>query len=344
MGQNTYFEIDGRRVRLRPKLTESREIDANGAFVRQTNRFTDGFGEHGPNPVEAGRYLLVWAKGCNWSNRASIVRELLGLDSIDVTIADMGRYEENLGWELVEFGKEGHPELGYRFLSEAYYAGDPDYTGRPTVPALIDKKTGKVANNDYHRLTNYLEVDFAPLQKDNAPDLYPEPLREEIDKLNDWLFDNVNNAFYRCNFAASLKAFSEAYEALFAGLEWMDKRLEDRRFLFGDYVTDSDVRLFTSLARFDYSYSRCIGPCKHRLVDYKNLWPYMRDLWQIPAFKHNTYFKDFAASKPQAEGYRVNTYYDLVLQEMDIEGLWSAPSGREKLSGDPANKFLQAGH
>ena len=94
-------------------------------------------------------------------------------------------------------------------------------------------------NNDYHRLTNYLEVDFKPFQKPDAPDLYPEELREEIDKLNWWLFENVNNAVYRAQFAQSLQAFSDAYETFFAGLDAMEERLEQQRFLFGDYVTDS---------------------------------------------------------------------------------------------------------
>ena len=181
-----------------------------------------------------------------------------------------------------------------------------------------------------------------PFHKKGAPDLYPEELREEIDKLNVWLFENVNNAVYRAQFAESLQAFKDGYETFFAGLEAMDKRLENQRFLFGDYITDSDIRLYTTLARFDYSYSRNIGPCVHRLVDYKNLWPYARDLYQIPAFRHNTYFKDFAASvdlNEADEEYWENTYYDIVAQETDWDTIWKTPTGRESLSKDPAHKF-----
>ena len=234
------------------------------------------------------------------------------------------------------------PVLGIHYISEAYLAANPDYTGRFTVPALVDIPSGKVVNNDYFNLTLYFETAWKPYHKEGAPDLYPEDLREEIDKLNVWLFENVNNAVYRAQFAESLQAFKDGYETFFAGLEAMDKRLENQRFLFGDYITDSDIRLYTTLARFDYSYSRNIGPCVHRLVDYKNLWPYARDLYQIPAFRHNTYFKDFAASEDLThapEDYWENVYYDIVVQETDWDTIWSQPTGREALSKDPAHKW-----
>ena len=341
MAEFDYEVVNGRKIRVRPVETVS-EVDENGYFVRQPNHFTEGFGE-GKNPVEAGRYRLVWAKLCHWSNRASIVRELLGLDeAISVNMVDHADHEKNLGWEFVYDKDNVDPVLDIQFLSEAYYKADDDYTGRTTVPALIDVKTGKVVNNDYHHLTNHFETAFKPFHKKGAPDLYPEELREEIDKLNVWLFENVNNAVYRAQFAESLQAFKDGYETFFAGLEAMDKRLENQRFLFGDYITDSDIRLYTTLARFDYSYSRNIGPCVHRLVDYKNLWPYARDLYQIPAFRHNTYFKDFAASEDLThapEDYWENVYYDIVVQETDWDTIWSQPTGREALSKDPAHKW-----
>lgn len=335
-----YTEINGRRVRIRPVETVS-EVDEYGNFHRQPNRFTEGFGE-GKNPVEKDRYILFWAKGCHWSNRAAIVRELLGLqDIIKVEIVDNQSWEKgkSFGWEFVNSPNHINPETGAQFLSELYYNTDSEYEGRATVPAFVDYKQKKVANNDYHKLTNYLEVDFKPFHKKNAPDLYPEELREKIDKLNWWLFENINNAVYRCQFAQSLQAFSDAYETLFAGLDAMDKHLENRRFLFGDYVTDSDIRLYVTLARFDVAYSHNIGPCKHRLVDYKNLWGYARDLYQIPAFYHNTYFKDFAESDVSEDGEINSTYYDIVIPNTDFDAVWKTPTGREILSSDPGHKF-----
>ena len=155
------------------------------------------------------------------------------------------------------------------------------------------------------------------------------------------MFENVNNAVYRAQFAQSLQAFSDAYETFFAGLDAMEARLEQQRFLFGDYVTDSDIRLYVTLARFDVAYSRNIGPCKKRLVDYRNLWGYARDLYQIPAFYHNTYFKDFAASVDLSKAdpdYWESTYYDIVIPDTDFDAIWKTPAGREHLSKDPANK------
>ena len=338
-----YLTVNGRQIRVRPTETVS-EIDEYGNFHRQPNHFTKGFGK-GENPVEKDRYILFWAKGCHWSNRASIARELLGLqDAVKVEIVDWDdeAYEKPLGWEFVNSPNHINQETGAQFLSEIYYNTDPDYQGRATVPAFVDYKEKKVANNDYHRLTNYLEVDFKPFHKKDAPDLYPEELRDEIDKLNFWLFENVNNAVYRAQFAQSLQAFSDAYETFFAGLDAMEKRLENNRFLFGDYVTDSDIRLYVTLARYDVAYSRNIGPCKKRLVDYKNLWGYARDLYQIPAFYHNTYFKDFAATRDLSladDDYWESTYYDIVIPATDFDAVWKTPTGREALSKDPANKF-----
>lgn len=164
MAEFDYEVVNGRKIRVRPQEVVS-EIDENGYFVRQPNHFTEGFGE-GKNPVEKGRYHLVWAKLCHWSNRASIVRELLGLeDAISVNMVDHAKHEKNLGWEFVYDKDHIDPVLGIQFLSEAYYKADDDYTGRTTVPALIDTKTGKVVNNDYTWLTNYFEVDFKPFHK-----------------------------------------------------------------------------------------------------------------------------------------------------------------------------------
>ena len=141
MAEFDYEVVNGRKIRVRPVETVS-EVDENGYFVRQPNHFTEGFGE-GKNLVEAGRYRLVWAKLCHWSNRASIVRELLGLDeAISVNMVDHAEHEKNLGWEFVYDKDNVDPVLDIQFLSEAYYKADDDYTGRTTVPALIDLKTG----------------------------------------------------------------------------------------------------------------------------------------------------------------------------------------------------------
>jgi putative glutathione S-transferase len=325
----------------RPKETEN-EIDSRGAFVRQKNRFDQAFGP-GPGELkaEAGRYRLIWAKGCNWSNRSAIVRELLGIDAVGVNLVGRIPREADYGWEFVYDPDHRDPVLGVQFLSELYANADPSYKGRSTVPALVDVASKKVVNNDYHRLTNYLETAFAPFHRPGAPDLYPEPLRSEIDRLNAWLFHNVNNGVYKAMFAQSLVAYQEAFDGFFRGLDILDDRLSRQRFLFGDYVTDSDVRLYVTLVRFDISYYRNFGPIRRRVVDYVNLWPYVRDLWQVPAFRNNTYFKELS----RGSGDKSSIFVDFntrFAEQIDFEGIWSEPSRREILSLDGENRFRSA--
>lgn len=338
MAEQEYEIVDGKKIRVRPTEAAS-EIDENGYFIRQPNYFTVGFGE-GRNPLEKGRYRLIWAKGCQWSNRAAIVRELLGLDEIvTVNLVDHGKHEKSLGWEFVFDENATDPVLGIRFLSEAYYRTEEDYPGRPTVPALIDVKTGMVVNNDYHWLTNHFEKDFKAFHREGAPDLYPEELREEIDRLNVWLFENVNNGPYRASFAQSKEAYWDAYHSFYAAMDILEKRLENQRFLFGDYVTDSDVRLYVTLARLDSRYSTQLGHTKHRLVDYKNLWPYARDLYQIPAFCNNTYLRDIVHRDGHSADVGQRSFLARFADTIDFEVYWNAPHDRARLSKDPANKF-----
>ena len=329
-----------RGVLPRPKETVS-EIDERGAFVRQPNRFVTPFGDgEGELKAESGRYHLFWAKGCHWSNRASITRELLGLeDVISISIVDRTGKSNVYGWGFTDQPGRTDAATGLKFLSEAYRNADPDFRGRATVPALVDKQTLKVVNNDYHRLTNYLEVNFRPFQAPDAPDLYPKALRTEIDRLNDWLFPNINNAHYRMAFCQSLVAYDEAYDDFFSAMQKLDERLESRRFLFGDYVTDADIRFFVTLTRWDSYYYKNLGPQKKRMTEYKNIWAYARDLYVIPAFRNNTYFKDF--SKVPATGNAFKSYNERFAGQIDYEGLWSAPQDRKNLSRDPEEKFLR---
>lgn len=325
--------------RPRPKEIEN-EIDERGAFIRQPNHFTTLFGEaEGELKAERGRYRLFWAKGCHWSNRASIVRELLGLeDGIGINLVGHSKENSAYGWEFVYNEDRKDPVLKAQFLSEFYYNADPDYIGRCTVPALVDITTKKVVNNDYHRLTNYFETAFRPFQAVDAPDLYPVELRSEIDAYNDWLFPNVNNATYRMMFAQSITAYEEAFDDFYRALDQIEERLSASRFLLGDYVTDSDVRLFVTLARFDTHYYRNLGPIKRRVVDYENIWGYLRDLYVIPAFRNNTYFRDIAASRSDNKSL-FQDFNSRFVDQIDYEGIWSAPQNRKQLSKTPEEKF-----
>lgn len=347
MANYDYEIVNGRKIRVRPKETVS-EIDKNGYFRRQPNHFTTPFGD-GENDLKAEgnkRYRLVWAKLCHWSNRAAIVRELEGLeDQISVNMVEHAPHEKNLGWEYVYNENNIDPVLGDQFLSEAYYRADDDYQGRTTVPALIDTTTGKVVNNDYNWLTTYFEVNFRPWHKKGAPELYPVELREEIDKMNLWLFDNINNAVYRSSFSRSNEGHFAGVNTFYAAMDRLEKRLETNRFLFGDYVTDSDIRLYVTLARLDIRYTAQLGETKHPLYTYKNLWGYAKELWEIPAFKNNTFFADFAVPPADAkgriegekDGFRASTHYDLALPKIDWDAQWKVSTERAYLSSDPTH-------
>ena len=223
----------------RPNETIS-EIDETGAFIRQPNAFIQPFGDKEGNlKAEADRYAIYWAVGCNWSNRPVIVRDLLGLQNViqDQLVTRSGQTNV-YGHGFGDKPEHRDPITGAYFLSEFYKRAKPDFTGRATTPTLVDIVEKKAVNNDYHRLTNYLEVQFRPFQPADAPDLYPKKFRKEIDEFNDWLFPHINNGHYRMAFCQSPEAYDEAYEDFYDSLEKLDKRLETNRFLFGDYITD----------------------------------------------------------------------------------------------------------
>lgn len=330
-----------RGINKRPQEIKE-EIDERGAFVRQPNHFSKPFGD-GEDELKAasGKYRLFWAKGCHWSNRtAAIVRELLGLqEAISINIVSHTGKSNQYGWGFPEEKDYEDPVLGIKFLSEVYKNADLTYHGRSTVPALVDIETKQVVNNNYHRLTNYFEVAFRPWQDKNAPDLYPKELRKDIDDLNDWLFPNINNAHYRMAFCQSLEAYQEAFDDFYKALDLLEERLSKQRFLFGDYVTDSDVRFFVTLARFDTYYYKNLGPIKKRIVDYENIWGYARDLYEIPAFQNNTYFRDF--TKASGKDRLFASFNARFADVIDYKEFWSTPQDRKRLSKTPEEKFLR---
>ncbi|MBQ8118246.1 MAG: glutathione S-transferase C-terminal domain-containing protein [Lachnospiraceae bacterium] len=318
----------------------SGEIQNSGKFERQPNRFVTPFGEkEGELPVEKGRYRLLWAPVCPWANRSIIVRELLGLeDAISVGTLDPIRPDvpwSDWAFTLDEDGRD--PVLGIRLLSEAYKKADPDYQGRYTVPAVVDLQTGAVVNNDYFNLTIYWETAWEKFHKPNAPVLYPEALREEIDKLNAFIFHDVNNGVYKAGFATSQEAYSEAYRLVFDAFDVLEERLAGQRFLFGDYITESDVRLYVTLARFDVAYFNGFRVNKKMLKDYPNLWGYARDLYAEHAFGGNT---DFEAIKKHYHLCCLKTNPFNILPLGPDVSIWREATDRAKLSRDPEHKFL----
>jgi len=291
------------------------EPPIEGAFKRKPNYFNTPFGfAQGDLPVEKNRYRLIWSKACPWATRQMIVRSLLGLeDVISVGTVDpvrpppyvdrgSGYALDRTNWAFTLDPGGVDPVLKIHFLSEAYKKADPGYQGRCTVPAVVEVRTGKVVNNDYFNLTNYWETAWAPFHKQGAPDLYPADLRGEIDALNDVIFHEVNNAVYKAGFAETQAEYEKNYDLLFNRLDVLEERLGKSRYLFGGVITDSDIRLYVTLARFDIAYNLVFRANRNRLIDFPNLWNYAKDLYQIPGFGDTT---DFDAIK---RGYHLGSH------------------------------------
>lgn len=263
------------------------EHDEDGAFVRQPDAFRDWVTCDGRSgyPAASGRYHLYVSLACPWAHRTIIVRRLKRLeDAIGMTVVDPVRDER--GWAFTD---EPDPINGFRFLMEAYRATEPEFDGRPTVPVLWDKVSNRIVSNvddDIMRMFNSEFDDFT----DSDLDLYPESLRAEIDALNDFIYPNVNNGVYRAGFASTQAAYDTAVRALFDALDWLEKRLSNRRYLVGDAITEADWRLFPTLVRFDAVYVTHFKCNLRRLVDFPNLYGYARDLYQQPGIAETVNF------------------------------------------------------
>ncbi|MEU5990981.1 glutathione S-transferase family protein [Spirillospora sp. NPDC047418] len=294
-----------------------------GRFVRQANRFTDRITADGSSgfPAEPGRYRLFVSYACPWAHRTLIVRWLLGLeDVIGVAVVDPIRDEK--GWRF----PDRDPVTGAVFLSELYLATDPSFQGRYTVPSIWDTETERLVTNDFPNITTMFETEFTAHHRPGAPDLYPQALRPEIDELNDLVYRTVNNGVYKAGFATSQGAYEEAFDALFATLDQIEERLSTRRYLFGDAVTEADVRLYPTLARFDAVYHGHFKCNLRRLADYENLWGYARDLYAIPAFGETTNFD------------HIKRHYYVTQRNINPSGVvakgpavdWTVPHGRDR--------------
>ncbi|GAA1590907.1 glutathione S-transferase C-terminal domain-containing protein [Kribbella sancticallisti] len=270
------------------------ESAPSGEWKRQGNRFTgrisrdsasapgEGPDEHGRWPVEPGRYRLVVSLACPWAHRSLIVRKLLGLeDAISLAIVDPIRDEQGWRFTLDPDGRD--PVLGISYLSEVYLATDPQYEGRVTVPAIVDTVTGQVVTNDYPQITLDLSTEWIDFHRPGAPDLIPAE-REEMDQLIEEIYADVNNGVYRCGFATTQETYEAAYDALFARLDVLEQRLDDRDYLLGDSLSEVDVRLFTTLVRFDAVYHGHFKCNRNKLTEFPNLWAYARRLYQQPGF------------------------------------------------------------
>ncbi|WP_377322413.1 glutathione S-transferase family protein [Pimelobacter simplex] len=234
-------------------------------------------------PAEPGRYRLVAAAACPWANRAIIVRRLLGLeDVISLGLAGPTHDERSWTFDLDPGGVD--PVLGYERLQQAYLARYPDYPRGITVPAVVDVASKEVVTNDFPWITHDLFFEWRDHHRPDAPDLWPDAVRDEMDEVMQRIFTELNNGVYRCGFAGSQEAYDAAYDRLWTTMDWLEDRLADRRYLMGDAITEADVRLFTTLARFDAVYHGHFKCNRNKLAEMPVLWAYARDLFQTPGF------------------------------------------------------------
>jgi putative glutathione S-transferase len=302
-------------------------------FSRSRSHFTDRITADGRDgwPVEAGRYRLVVSRACPWASRAVISRRLLGLeDALPMAVADPIQDDRSWRFTLDPDGRD--PVLGIRFLSEAYDRRETGYPGGVSVPAVVDVPSGRLVTNDYQQLTLDLATEWAALHRPGAPDLYPAHRRDEIDQVMAEVYEDVNNGVYRAGFATQQKEYEEACAGVFRRLELLADRLAGQRYLVGDTLTEADIRLFTTLVRFDAVYHGHFKCNRQKLTELPVLWAYTRDLFQTPGFGDTI---DFAQIKEHYYVVHKNVNpTGIVPLGPDVSG-WLTPHHREQLGGRP---------
>ncbi|HNH87441.1 MAG TPA: glutathione S-transferase family protein [Solirubrobacterales bacterium] len=261
-----------------------KETDKKGAFVRQTSAFRERVTADGSSgfPAEPGRYHLYVCYACPWASRTIIFRTLKGLEEV-ISMTAVDPVRDDQGWKF--FADDPDPVNGYEYLLEAYLRTDPDFSDRVTVPVLWDKETNRAVNNESSEIIRMLTSEFNQWAKNPDLDLYPEPLRAEIDELNDRIYNSINNGVYRAGFATTQEAYEEAFVELFEALDVMNDRLGESRFLTGGEITEADWRFFVTLIRFDAVYVGHFKCNLRRIADYDNLAGYLRDLYQQPGIR-----------------------------------------------------------
>jgi putative glutathione S-transferase len=308
-------------------------VDAAGEFNRDQNYISTRITADGRDgyPVEPGRYRLIVSRACPWANRSIIVRRLLGLEDV-LSMGIAGPTHDARSWtfDLDPGGRD--PVLGIERLQEAFFARFPDYPKGITVPAIVDVPTGQVVTNDFAQITIDLSLEWTKYHRPGAPQLYPEHLRPAIDKINRFVFADVNNGVYRAGFAGTQEAYDKAYHRLFERLDALSELLATQRYLVGETITEADVRLFTTLARFDAVYHGHFKCNRQKLAEMPVLWDYARDLFQTPGFGDTIDFVDI--KRHYYVVHKAINPTQIVPAGPDLSN-WLGEHGRERLGGRP---------
>ncbi len=318
---------------------------SEGEFLREERTFRDWVGPDprggtdGPAP-EAGRFHLYVALACPWCHRTAIVRELAGLGEV-VPIHYLAPFRDERGWaftgERFEDGPGGEYRdavHGWSFMREAYEATEPGFEGHVSVPVLWDEREGRIVNNESSEIIRMFAAadSLGGLGAAGGLDLYPAELREEIDAINERVYETVNNGVYRAGFARGQHAYEHAFELLFESFDWLEALLGERRYLAGERITEADWRLFPTLARFDEVYNLHFRCNKRRVVDYPRLWAYARELHQYPGVARTV-------AMAQIKRHYYTTHDELNPKKLIPVGPgydWSEPHGRDGQSASGA--------
>jgi len=258
-----------------------KEMD-EGEFKRMESTFRNWITSDGSSEfkAEADRYHLYVSNACPWAHRTVIFRKLKKLKNIiGLSIVEAEMLDD--GWTFSEQGDYIDHLHGFKFAHEIYTRADKEFTGQITVPILWDKKLNTIVNNESSEIIRMLNSEFNEFT-DVKTDFYPQALRDDIDKVNQPIYDNINNGVYRCGFATSQTAYEDAFDRLFNELDQLEKTLSAKRYLLGDVLTEADWRLFTTLIRFDAVYVGHFKCNLKRIDDYPNLSNYLRELYQMP--------------------------------------------------------------
>jgi glutathionyl-hydroquinone reductase len=306
-------------------------VAGGGEFNRDTNYITTRITADGRDgyPVEPDRYRLIVARACPWANRTIIVRRLLGLEDV-LSIGFCGPTHDERSWTFDLDPGGVDPVLKIPRLQDAYVKRFPDYEKGITVPAVVDVSTGQVVTNDFAQITLDFSTEWAKFHREGAPQLYPDELRGEIDEVAQRIYTEVNNGVYRCGFAGSQEAYDKAYDRLFTALDWLSERLANQRYLVGDTITEADVRLFTTLARFDPVYHGHFKCNRQKLSEMPVLWAYARDLFQTPGFGDTI---DFVQIKQHYYIVHKDINPTQIMPKGPELSSWLTPHGREALGG-----------
>lgn len=266
--------------------------DEEGAYDRIPRSFRDKISEsHDIFKPESGRYHLYVSFACPWAHRTLIFRKLKSLeDHIGVSVVHPDMLD--MGWTFQKDfeGATGDDLYNYKYLSQLYQKADPTISTSVTVPVLWDKETHQIVNNESSEIIRIFNNAFNHITDNNA-DFYPENLRVDIDKWNEYIYDNVNNGVYRCGFAKTQAAYEKAAINLFQALDKLNEHFSNHLYLVGEQMTEADVRLITTLLRFEPVYFHHFKCAKRPLSIYKNLYEYTKRLYELPAIKETTNFE-----------------------------------------------------